>query len=315
MPQPFFSLLRVGLLVLGSLLALSTAAQRSSAPPHIKRPAATPLAPERVPMEVLPSGHLVVRATVNGVEGRFLLDTGAGLPVLTQAFIRRVRGLQPQDGRFTGFRAIGERIDVPLYTARTLAVGRLVTTGLSLGMYAGELGGFDGLLSLTVFRHQPFTLDYGRHALVLETAASLAQRRQAGRAVALRLNDVYGQALDMAAYFRVNEKLTLLLVLDSGTPAGQYRLNAVFAPQLGIDTAGLGPANRTTIPSGFSATHRNVLYRATLAKLAPVGQPGTELTQVPVGLMTGLIYDGILPLNWLGSQLTIDLPHQVLLVH
>ena len=297
-------------LLISSLLALPAVAHRSRAPVfHKPSRAGIQSAPELVPLEVLPSGHLVVKAKINGIEGRFILDTGAGIPLVTQQFAQRVSGLAQQDGRFTGFRATGERLTLPLYTARTLTIGSLVVPELTLGMYAGDMGGFDGLISLTAFRQQPFTLDYANHTLVLETAASLKQRRQAGRAVELRLHEVYGQSIDMAAYCRVNEKLTLLLVLDSGTPAGQYRLNASFAPALGIDTTGL---KHSTIRSEFSAGQRNFLYRASLDKLTPVGQPTIALSKVPVGLMTGLIYDGILPLKWLGDELTIDLPHKML---
>jgi hypothetical protein len=48
----------------------------------------------RVPVRWLPTGHLMVLAEINGVEGRFLLDTGAARTVLNAASVARF-GLEP----------------------------------------------------------------------------------------------------------------------------------------------------------------------------------------------------------------------------
>ncbi len=98
------------------------------------------LAQQRIPLEVLASGHLVVKATVNGVEGRFIFDTGGGVNVLTQKFAQRLKGLQKQDGRLTAFRAIGDRLDVDLYTAQSITIGSFGANSTALTVYAGELG-------------------------------------------------------------------------------------------------------------------------------------------------------------------------------
>jgi hypothetical protein len=272
-------------------------------------------AQQRIPLEVLPSGHIVVKATVNGVEGRFIFDTGAGMNLLTKKFAQRVNGLTKQDGRFTAFRAIGDRLDVELYTAKSITLGTFVTNSTALTVYEGEIGGFDGLISLTAFKQQPFTLDLRNRQLVVETPASLAKRRQSGNGIPLLVGNAQGQTVDISAYFRVNDKLTLLFPLDSGAGKGVYRINSAFASQIGIDTAALAPANRIVRASEFAANNRNVIYRATLNKLTPQAIPGLQLTKAPVQLVNGLIYDGIIPLDWLGEQLTIDVPHQILLVN
>lgn len=170
-------------------------------------------AQQRIPLEVLPSGHIVVKATVNGVEGRFIFDTGGGINLLTQKFAQRVKGLQKQDGRLTAFRAIGDRLDLELYTAKSITVGTFVANSTTLTVYEGELGGLDGLLTLTAFQRQPFTLDLRNKQLVLETPTSLAKRRKSGNAIPLQVGSAHGQTLDISAYFRVNDKLTLLFPL------------------------------------------------------------------------------------------------------
>ncbi|GGF15236.1 retropepsin-like aspartic protease [Hymenobacter cavernae] len=272
-------------------------------------------AQQRIPLEVLPSGHIVVKAAINGVEGRFIFDTGGGINLLTQKFAQRVKGLQKQDGRLTAFRAIGDRLDVELYTAKSITVGAFVANSTTLTVYEGELGGLDGLLALTAFQRQPFTLDLHNKQLVLETPASLAKRRKSDNVIPLQVGNAHGQTLDISAYFRVNDKLTLLFPLDTGAGKGVYRINSAFASQLGIDTAALAPTNRIVRASEFSPNNRNVIYRATLDKLTPQAIPSLQLTKAPVQLVNGLIYDGIIPIDWLGEQLTIDIPHQVLLIN
>ena len=49
------------------------------------------------------------------------------------------------------------------------------------------LEGIDGFLSLAFFESAPFTVDYGRSLLVVETPSSLEERARSGAAVPLRL--------------------------------------------------------------------------------------------------------------------------------
>ncbi|AMR27327.1 hypothetical protein A0257_09625 [Hymenobacter psoromatis] len=139
-------------------------------------------------------------------------------------------------------------------------MGTFVANSTTLTVYEGELGGLDGLLTLTAFQRQPFTLDLRNKQLVLETPTSLAKRRKSGNAIPLQVGSAHGQTLDISAYFRVNDKLTLLFPLDSGAGKGVYRINSAFASQLGIDTAALAPANRIVRASEFSPNNRNIIY-------------------------------------------------------
>lgn len=59
----------------------------------------------------------MVKAKINGVEGNFIFDTGAGLTLITKAFSDKIGKLHKQDGSFTGFRATGEKLTADLYDA------------------------------------------------------------------------------------------------------------------------------------------------------------------------------------------------------
>src|ERR1700761_336270 len=63
-----------------------------------------------------------ITATVNGIEGTFLFDTGEGLSTITPAFADKIK-CKPW-GQVSGFRMSGERLDSPHCDALKLMVGR-----------------------------------------------------------------------------------------------------------------------------------------------------------------------------------------------
>jgi hypothetical protein len=65
--------------------------------------------------------------TIGGVEGKFILDTGAGMTLTTKAISDQVGKLHQQDGSYTGFRATGKRMEAELYDALTLALAILLS--------------------------------------------------------------------------------------------------------------------------------------------------------------------------------------------
>jgi len=45
-----------------------------------------PTGKDEIPFELLPSGHILVKAKIDSVEGSFIFDTGAGITVFTKKF-------------------------------------------------------------------------------------------------------------------------------------------------------------------------------------------------------------------------------------
>jgi len=113
-----------------------------------------------IPLNLTEEGHIVVRAAVNGVEGSFIFDTGAGLNVMTKTFADKISNLEKTEGFYTGFRATGEALQADLWITDTLSNGLLKSTKQAFAIIEAELP-IDGIISLMPFKRIPFTIDYG----------------------------------------------------------------------------------------------------------------------------------------------------------
>ena len=123
----------------------------------------------RVPFERL--NHLVtVPAAVNGVEGRFGLDTGIGV-TLVSTRLAEAAGCEPTGETFLGRRMSGQEVEVPLARARAMRFGPVEHDELTVGVIDfGEIP-VDGFLALGFFGGVPFTFDYPTGEIVVETRA------------------------------------------------------------------------------------------------------------------------------------------------
>ncbi len=264
-----------------------------------------------IPFTITAQGHIMVKVTINGVEGNFIFDTGAGLTVITKTFASKINGLAKEDGDLTSFRATGEKMTVDLYTANTLSLGSFAEQNPQLTIVDAIFGEIDGLISLMSFRNQPFTIDYNKKQIVFETGETLAAIKKQGSIVPLQMDISRDKTLDVFVYVVVNNKLTLQFCIDSGAGANIYRVNGKYISALGVDTA---TAVKTYHPSEFNPQIKTVIYSANLQSLAIKGFPAINVQNVKTQFIDGLIYDGIVCLNWIGKQVTFDLSHSEMVV-
>jgi hypothetical protein len=271
-------------------------------------------AQNEIPFELLPSGHIQVKAKVDGVVGNFIFDTGAGLTVFTRAFFDKLQHTRPQDGGFTGFRATGERVDFDLFTVQDFEMGSVKRPQEQVSYLDINLGGLDGIISLKPLEQQAFTLDFDKKVIRLETAAGLSALRKTRKVIPVELEEHRGIALDIFARFKVNDTLNLLLSLDSGAGKDVYRFNAKYMQRLGINPNDTLLVKRKERKSEINAAHVSSTYTTTIQQLAPAAVPGVSVSNPRVQFVEGLIYDGIIWINWLGTQITVNLPGKELLV-
>lgn len=264
-----------------------------------------------IPFTITAQGHIMVKASINGIEGNFIFDTGSGLTAITKTFASKINRLTKEDDDLTLFRATGEKMTVDLYKANALSLGSFVEQNPQLTVVDFNLGEIDGLVSLMSFRNQPFTIDYNKKQIVFETGETLAAIKKQGSIVPLQLDISRDKTLDVFVYVVVNNKLTLQFSIDSGAGANIYRINGKYVSVLGVDTA---TAVKSYHPSEFNPQIKTVIYSANLQSLAIKGFPTVNVQNVKTQFIDGLIYDGIVCLNWIGKQVTFDLPHSEMVV-
>ncbi|HLR25071.1 MAG TPA: hypothetical protein VK112_04330, partial [Fodinibius sp.] len=120
-----------------------------------------------------------------------------------------------------------------------------------------------------------------------------------------------GVALDIFTYIRINDSLTLQTSLDSGAGSGVFRINAKYMAMLGVDST---KTRKSYNQSSFKPDEGNKFYKTELDKMALYKFPQIKIEDFKVTFVNGLIYDAIVPLGWLGKQITIDLANEEMIV-
>jgi hypothetical protein len=270
--------------------------------------AASQKSPEHIPFLRSDDGILMIQGSV-GTENQysFILDTGAGLSVLSQSLVDKLGGKRA--GQFTGFRMTGERLDVQLYTIPELRVGTIMRKSALVGAWDGlDKLHIDGIISLNFFRDQPITLNFEHKQLIFETPASLAQRRDSGRAVPVRLDDQRGISLELFAPFLVGSHSAECEV-DTGSQG--YTIQLRYMELLGLNKEG---SNVKKFEHTSILGAKETRYTAALPSLALEGVPSDE-RQNARATFEELIYDCNIGSNyWTGRSVTFDVPGRTLIV-
>jgi hypothetical protein len=181
-----------------------------------------------------------VHVTVKGKPGDFLLDTGGGNTLLTEAFSK---GIDCRFwGRTTGYNMFGKRSDGPHCDNVQIKAGNVALTPVNIGtidfgdQFAGDKTP-DGLLSLDAFDGKAITLDQIAGTLTIETPQSLERRIKGRQELPLRISrECSARCLSVFLGVPTQEGMTWL-ILDSG--AGGVSLIATdYAGFFGLDPKG-----------------------------------------------------------------------------
>jgi hypothetical protein len=269
---------------------------------------------DEIPFELLPSGHILVKAKIDNVEGSFIFDTGAGITVVTKAFFKKLVHNTLEDGGYTAFRATGERVDLDLYRAADFEFGSLKKTGEEISYADMDLGGIDGIISLKLLEYKPFTIDFEKKVLRLESSAKLAMIKRTAKILPIQLEQSREKSLTIFSYFKINDKLNLQLSLDAGAGKDIYRLNSKYLKPLNVDIADTLQVKKIQKKSEVNEAFVSTIYTTHLKSIAATNQSTIIAKDFPVQFVDGLIYDGIIWINWLGKRITFDLQNKMLLL-
>lgn len=193
--------------------------------------------PQVIKLERFRKALWKVNVTVKGKSGDFFLDTGGGITLFTEEFLK---GIDCKFwGRTTGYNMFGKRGDGPHCDNVQIKAGDVDLTPVSIGkinfgdQFAGDKTP-DGLLSLDAFDGKIISLDQTARTLTIETPKSLAKRIKGMKELPFRISrECSARCLSVFLGVPTRAGMTWL-TLDSG--AGGVSLIAKdYAEIFGLD--------------------------------------------------------------------------------
>lgn len=271
-------------------------------------------AQQKIPIDILKSGHIVLDAKVNGVPGKFIFDTGAGITMLTKNFADKLQHVHKLDGTLSAFRATGERLNMDLYNIDSLNIGSLTEKRPTITVIDVDLQNYDGIISLMPFQKQAITIDFKKKLLVLESKRSL-QERSSGKKVHLQFDRQRDLTLDVFARFLLNGRKNLQFLLDSGAGKNSFWINASYLSSCDIDTTDTAKVEKIVRKSDFNPSAKSIFYKAVVPELSLADCSLIKHKDFKATFTSSLIYDGKVSIQWLGECLTFDLKNKLLIVN
>ena len=257
-----------------------------------------------IPVDTIDHFDVIPVRVNDAIETRMILDTGIGLTVLSKELCARARC--ETSGQYTGRRMSGQSISVPLARVASMTVGTHRAAAVQVGVIdAAALlpPGVDGIVSLGLFEHVPFTVDHVGRTLTIEDLTSLKRRRESGQVVPVRIErDSASVTLFMS--MEVPNGPPLELEIDTGSRS--LILDERYMSRLGIrrDSPSVKRVEGTD-----ETSHTYVRYFTTIAgSIHPTGAPSLRQTN-PKVMFQQIIYDGLVGRGFLESfAVTYDLP-------
>ncbi len=157
--------------------------------------------------------RVFVTAKINGVEGHFFLDTGAGSILLSTSFAKRANLESGEAGKGQG---IGGSVDMRERTVKTFTMGD--NTLSNVVVYSAPFEGFeqegkDGLIGFDLFAGALVVLNLDDSTLTILDPAKLQPDTSAGVAVLVDLS-----TQQPVVPMKLNDRVEVQATLDSGDP-------------------------------------------------------------------------------------------------
>ncbi|MEH6306445.1 retropepsin-like aspartic protease [Olivibacter sp. CPCC 100613] len=258
-----------------------------------------------IPFTLTPSGHIVIKAAVNGIQGNFIFDTGAGLNLFFKDFAQKLH-VKESDNFFVAHRATGEAITTPIYYAKDLKIGDKHFQNQVYSTFDINLEGIDGLLSLQAFQHTPITIDYENKIITLNEINSKDKKKY----IDIQIADYAEKALDIFTYVTLNNKTTIQVALDAGAGSRSFWIHSKFMKTLDLDT---GQFNSFIKKSEFDSLKSNRFYKGSIASIKTT-ENAVQIQNPKVVFVEGLIYEGKTSIDWLGKKIAISLPEKKIFI-
>ncbi|WP_436516990.1 retropepsin-like aspartic protease family protein [Ekhidna sp. To15] len=267
---------------------------------------------QEIPLTILEGGHIVVSLKVNDtIPANFILDTGAGVTVMSSGFFKKISNNAEESGFFTGFRHDGDRLDGELYAINSIDLGGFVQKNIIGAVYPPlDDYGIEGLLSMTFFRNKAFTIDYRNQTLRLLSKAEVDDIASNYESVPISLHQKGDASLDISIPVCVGNKVTVNAEFDTGSGHELFLLNPYFMNQLELDSAQL-PSRIYTTP-----IQKRSLKDYSADQALTICDANLPVVTKTVLFREGLIYEALIGSGlFKDKSITIDIPGRRFFVH
>ena len=250
---------------------------------------------QKTPMSVLPSGHLIVGAEVDGKKGNFIFDTGGGINLFLGNFSKV---LEPKEtyNYLTAFRATGEKMTIPLFKSKEIIFNGKKFKDTWYSTHDMEIKGIDGLISLPMLYDTEFIIDYTTKELIFPK-----EKLNGKKVMDIQLSTNADQSLDITTYVLLNNKYRINVLLDSGSGKDSFWLNESLMKTMDIKKEGLNVVEKK------SEFNPDVTTRFYKSDIGSISTPFATVEKPAVFFVEGLIYEGKTSINWLGKKLGFNL--------
>lgn len=250
------------------------------------------LSAQTIPFQLLPSGHILLKTTVEGKEGNFIFDTGGGINLFFNDFAQDLS--QKSTYNFiAAFRATGERLDIPVFKASQTTFAGKTFPNVPYSTFDMKLNGVNGLISLQMFKEQDFILDYDKKEITLTNFDD----KKHPKFLELQFSTLTDNVLDIFTTVTLNNEYKILVLLDSGAGKDSFWLSDKFIPLLNLDKDKLESLKKT---SEFNENYTTTFYKGSIDAIST---PYSTIKEAKVTFVDGLIYEGKTSINWLGNKL------------
>lgn len=258
-----------------------------------------------LPFTLTSSGHLVIEATVNGIKGKFIFDTGAGLHLFFKDFAKK---LQVKDSYniFVAHRATGEAITTPIYYAKDLRIGNQLFENQIYSTFDLTLDGIDGLISLQAFQNTPITIDYKNKTISLGELDIKDKKKY----IDIQIANHADKALDIFTYVTLNNKITIQVALDAGAGQNSFWIHSKFMKTLELDS---NQFESYAKKSEFDSLKTNRFFIGSIESIKTANNTA-HIKAPKVSFVEGLIYEGKTSIDWLSKKIAISLPEKKIFI-
>ncbi|TGN21898.1 pepsin/retropepsin-like aspartic protease family protein [Empedobacter tilapiae] len=254
---------------------------------------------QKTQIQVLPSGHIIAKANIDGKEGNFIFDTGGGINLFFDSFAKDFKQKSTYNF-FTAYRATGERIDAPLYENNEVLFAGKKFVKIPYSTFDMKLDGIDGLISLQMFSDTDFIIDYTKNEIELTDFS----KKKNIKSFDIQLSTNADKSIDIFTYITLNDKFKIQVLLDSGAGKNSFWLSDKLISTLEIDKTKLELNERK------SEFNEKVITKFYSGNINSITNQYVTLKDPKVVFVEGLIYEGKTSINWLGNKIGISLKNK-----